>query len=577
MNFQMISPGGFLLSIAGLAALLVALQILRMRYKSVPVVTGMFWREVLAVAPVRSFWQHFRHFWAYLLSLLIVLLLFLAFADPQKTGETAEQDRHVFLLDASAVMSAAKRFNSTVDLMLGDLAGIPEDKRRVLWVGGQVRPLLVPGEALAVLKERLKDRVPDASPSQIEQQLLHLSKIASKGRLLVTVYGDSPVSARLLEMLPDNMIVKRAEKRQTQTTNMGVGELGISEAASGKWGLVDIYFRLAGTEGQLQKAYELNLRIEGQTLTQPVVFLEDGRFLVHDIKADGGLLEIALPGNDDFAVDNVARMRLPLIKPVRVRLAESLKDALHDYLAADPSVEIVDINPDVIIRRAGDAQPGNTKDVDTDARHIIFTPMSDQKASFVITTAENVDKGFLSNLVGALGLDQIDAGSMAQAGGQPIEVQLEGGDQRGVALWSELLTTQFNFKKSRAFPIFMARTIRWLSNAKPWLPYVAAGEELPLDMNGNQVRIIGQNGVIHDSLGARQSPASAGLLSIEQNDLWASLQMPVTDKVVEDALVARMTLNTGMFAVSNLMTWILLLAMLLIFIEWRLHQTGRMP
>ncbi|MCF6214915.1 MAG: BatA domain-containing protein [Emcibacter sp.] len=572
MNFQMISQSGFLLSIAGLAALVALLQILRIRYKSVPVVTNMFWREVLADAPVRSFWQKFRHLWAYLLSLLIVLLLFLAFADPQKIGENAEQDRHVFLLDASAVMGAAKRFNSSVDLMLGDLAGISRDKRRVLWVGGQVKPVLVPGEALVVLKERLKDSVPEAVPSKIEQQLLHLGKTASKGRLLVTVYGDSPVSARVLEMLPDNMIVKRAEERQTLTTNMGVSELGVSEAASGIWGLVDIYFHLTGTEGQLLKTYELNLRIEGQTLTQPVVSLEDGRFLVHDIKADGGLLEIALSANDDLAVDDVARMRLPLIEPVRVRLSESLKDALNEYLAADPAVEIVDINPDVIIRRADDIQ-----DVDTDARHIIFTPMSRQKASFVIATEEYVDEAVLGRLLDALGLDQIDAGSMAQSGGQPIEVRLENSGQRGVALWSELLTAQFNFKKSRAFPIFMARTIRWLSKADPWFAYVAVGEEMPLDMTGNPARILGENGVIRDSLGARKSPGSAGVLSLEQNDLWASLQMPVAGKSVEDALAVRMALGAGMFVVSNVMTWILLLVMGLIFIEWRLHQTGRMP
>ncbi len=572
MNFQMISQSSFLLSIAGLAALVALLQILRIRYKSVPVVTSMFWREVLADAPVRSFWQKFRHFWAYLLSLLIVLLLFLAFADPQKIGENAEQDRHVFLLDASAVMGAAQRFNSSVDLMLGDLAGISRDKRRVLWVGGQVKPVLVPGEALVVLKERLKDRGPDAAPSKIEQQLLHLGKTASKGRLLVTIFGDSPVSARVLEMLPDNMIVKRAEERQTLTTNMGVSELGVSEAASGIWGLVDIYFRLTGTEGQLLKTYELNLRIEGQTLTQPVVSLEDGRFLVHDIKADGGLLEIALQTNDDLAVDDVARMRLPLIELVRVRLSESLKEALNEYLAADPAIEIVDINPDVIIRRADDIQ-----DIDTDARHIIFTPMSRQKASFVISTEEYVDEAALGRLVDALGLDQIDAGSMAQSGGQPIEVHLENSSQRGVALWSELLTTQFNFKKSRAFPIFMARTVRWLSKADPWFPYAAVGEELPLDMNGSQARILGENGVIRDSLGARKSPDSAGVLSLEQNDLWASLQMPVAGKSVEDALAVRMTLGAGMFVVSNLMTWILLLVMGLIFIEWRLHQTGRMP
>lgn len=572
MNFLMISQNGFWLSVVGLAGALAMLQVLRVRYRTVSVVTNMFWQQIMVEAPARAFWQRFRHLWAYLLSLLIVLLLFLIFADPQKTDDAVNQEQQVFLLDGSAVMSTGKRFSSAVDLLLEDLERIPKHARRVLLVGAQIRPILVPGEDLEVLKKRLKDMAPETAPSKLQDQLLHLGKISANNRLLVTVYGDSPVSAEVMAMLPSAVTVRRAQERQEIADNIGIAEVGISQATSGVWGLVDIYFRLNGSAGKSLQADQFRLTVNGQALDQAVTTSGEARFLVKDIEADGGLFEIALTGRDELSIDNVTRMRLPLIEPLRVRLSENLHDRLKTYLAADPGIVLVDKSPDVVIRTSADALESTG-----DANHLVFAPMIPGKSAFEILTPQDVDDDALRVLIGTLGLDQIDASTMAQSGEQAIGVEIRNADQRSITLWLELLDEPFNFKKSRAFPLFMAQTIRWLSAAEPWYPYVAAGEALPLDMNAEAALLTDKDGAAYDSLDARQSPSVAGGVSTTKTELWASLQRPVIDSSFEDALPVQLRSVEEASTPFNWMTWLLLLVMGLVFIEWRLHQTGRMP
>ena len=83
MNFANLSLPWLLAGAAGLAGLLYVLQQLRIRYTEVPVPTAMFWREAARDAPVRVFRRRFRHWLAFLLSLLICWLLWLGLAEPR--------------------------------------------------------------------------------------------------------------------------------------------------------------------------------------------------------------------------------------------------------------------------------------------------------------------------------------------------------------------------------------------------------------------------------------------------------------------------------------------------------------
>jgi hypothetical protein len=85
MNFTQLPLPGVLAGIAVLAGVLYALQRLRVRHRAVTVVTTLFWRVAAEEAPARTLRERFRHPWAYLLILVILCLLWLAWAGPEWT------------------------------------------------------------------------------------------------------------------------------------------------------------------------------------------------------------------------------------------------------------------------------------------------------------------------------------------------------------------------------------------------------------------------------------------------------------------------------------------------------------
>ena len=67
-----------------------------------------------------------------------------------------------------------------------------------------------------------------------------------------------------------------------------------------------------------------------------------------------------------------------------------------------------------------------------------------------------------------LGLAEIDATDVARATGRVIAMGAVQGGSRGLAVWRELLSTEFNFVQSRSFPLFVALGIRWIGGS--WEP-----------------------------------------------------------------------------------------------------------
>ncbi|MCA9010311.1 MAG: BatA and WFA domain-containing protein [Planctomycetaceae bacterium] len=94
-------------TLAVLALPIVALYILKVRLRRVPVSTNLFWKQIYEEKPPRSIWQHFRHLVSLLLQLLILLLIILALADPYFSWQMLQARRLVLVIDNSASMRAA--------------------------------------------------------------------------------------------------------------------------------------------------------------------------------------------------------------------------------------------------------------------------------------------------------------------------------------------------------------------------------------------------------------------------------------------------------------------------------------
>lgn len=622
MSFANFSLPWVLGGLAVLAAGLAVLQILRIRYREVRVVSTMLWRQAVEEAPVRKFWERFRHPWAYLLILGICSLLWLALAEPRRRHD-AEGRFHVLVLDGSAAMAAGQRYDAAVAALKERLRDLPAERRQVLWSGAEVRTLLNPGEDALLLDPRLEELAPEAAPARVEELIADLGRSRfMEAKTEVLVFGAAPVRPAVLASLPPTLVVRRAQAPEPLERNHGITALGVADARSGAWDRVDVVVQVEGVGDHVGGADEarrllqqLSVELDGRPLPaaklrlEPVPSSESGdevpdgaTWLLRDLPAEGGLLTVHLAGADDLSLDDAAQIRLPNRPYVKVRLAASLDPVLRAVLAADPAVRLTDVDPDVVIRRQGE---GAGRTGGRNLPSLEFVRAEVQPQAFLLTYPQSLEAGTrLSEAVAALGLQQIDAMSLADAAQRPIEVSMQGGSRWELSLWEELLSEEYNFTRSRSFPLFLARAVRWLAGVPAAYPYAAAGR--PLISDGvvgagaflEAPSILEPHGRRIDPLGVPFVPERAGELSLVSDaqsagaqtqsstraagtqSLAVSLLDPFTTAGAgsgDDPLEPARRNGGGGVSGAHWVTALLTLALLLLAVEWYGYRKERMP
>ena len=573
-------PGVWVLAgLAALAAGLYVLHQLRTRYRELTVVTTLFWRALVDEAPARTLRERFRHPWAYALILTICALVWIALAEPR--FEQAPDDTfHVLVLDGSAGMAAGDRFAQAVDQLERYTSQLPAERRQVIWSGADLRPLLNPGEDELLLRRRLDGRAPEPAPASVERLVRQViaTRPASHPTSIV-VFGDAPVRQPVIDRLPQGVAVKRASAPAPIDGNAGVTALGIADAASGLWDKVDVYVEVRATAGRRPPlAADVQIDLDGRAVppvaVAPLVADSGTSFVIPDLPAAGGLLSVTLAGSDALALDDVARVRLPRKPIVHVLVSPSLAPLMGPAIEADPGARLTAERPDVIIRRAGEALGG-------DAPALEFVPAASQPQAFFLVHPETLDSHVIfRRAVEDIGLRQIDAMGLAQSSGRPIEVSIGAGRQWRISVWDELLDDEYNFTRSRAFPLFVANAVRWLAGTKAWYPYAAAGRPLSTAVPGERSRVIASSGRAIDPVGADFVPARAGDLPREAGDTPLAislLDLRATAGTRDDALAPANLATIGFAPRTGLATWLLLVALGLLVFEWRHYQAGRLP
>ncbi len=580
MSFANLSALGVVAGLLGLAGLLFLLQQLRIRYRELPVVTNLFWQQAVAPALARWLWQRFRHPLAYLLILAICALIWISLAEPV-LDSSERDDRYVLLLDASAGMARDDRFERAVRKLLGDAAKLPAS-RKVVWVGASTMILLAPGEDPLLLGKRLEVLSPAASPSRLEAQLQHLAVVIPADQsTTVLIYGDTPVRQAVVDLLPSSMKVMRATELDMVSGNSGITALGIAEAASGAWGAVDVFVQVEKDADQKTILATPEITLDGERPDDiRTTAVGSGKTTLHDVPANGGMLVVTIP-DDGLSLDNTARLRLPHRSAIQVQLSPSLdaETALVSLLALDPGIRITNDDVDVVIRRRGEevGDPGIPA--------LEFVPMAAQDAAFILFAAEDDDAlAVQAEALQSLGLNQIDSSALASIARQPISVSIETGELRIVSVWQELLGVDYNFIRSRSFPLFITKSVRWLAQSEAWYPYAGAGHALEPSVGGKRTSLFSQDGNELDTIGVPVVPAQVGQLlnGAGAPALFVSLldTLTTTGKLpLGEAELLTMfdEVFPPQLSPHTLVTWLLLLALLLLTLEWYLYQLGRIP
>jgi len=559
MTFGGFSALTFWLGLAVLGGVLAALQILRVRHREVPVATTLFWRQALEETRARVFRHRFRHLGAWMLLFLICGLLWLACARPQWSG--GGESRTVCLLDGSAGMARAGRFDEATARLAVDVAGLPAPTTHVLFVGGPTYALLLPGEDRLLLSRRLDGVRPVRAPSRMADVIGALAREGSE-RLTVRVYGDAPVPAA--DSLPDHVTVLRATSvDDTPATEWGVTVLGQAEATSGRTDAVDLLVELRGDPQTT--APGIVLAAEADILgTRPIRSSDRAghvRLRFADLRADGRTVHVR-SADDPAPLATIVLADHPVL---RVAVAAELRSVFVPVLDADPGLALAEGEADVRIARAAGEEPTLAIVSAEDAEHAIAV------------TAPGADvEALLAAVQADLSLAEIDGAALARATKRVISVGAAAGERRSITLWRSLLASDAGFIESRAFPLFVAKALRWLADQDPLHPFVAAGEPLPTarpgayrhadaDLHSGGMDPVGSSftpPVAGRYLGARAVPLEAALLDLDRHAARTARAADAADAPGTPV---------------SLVTLILLAAFALLGLEWALFRTGRVP
>lgn len=552
----------------GLAALLFALQILKARQKLVRIAAAGLWAQAARVTPLRVFRQRFQRWLAYLLILTIALLLWVAGARPEMTPGRDAAD-HIFYLDASAVLMGRDDLAQARRALIADARNTDPARRAVYLDGAVATPLLQPGENLALLSQRLDGVKARPAPSGFAHALAgrELDGAASSGRPSVVHYYGAWSGARTVAPSADRRLVYGYLAAPTPD-NRGIVALGVTPAASGDAGRADILVEAIGADGRPLPADALRFSRDGRDVGVETLARSDGRLIVRDVVADGALFTARLARSDAFPADDQASLRLPDERPVNVALSPGAPAAVVRAVRLNPAFSVTaPQDAQVVVRRSGER-------FGEDRPALVVTQSGDQPA-FVFTYGVDEPEPDLSGALDALGLSDVETRALARTTGRDVSAETRPGQQRSVAVWSALFDDGGGFPAAASFPVFVSRTLSWLVDAGPWVPYAQAGTDLTdqSDLYGlSSDRRIAERALNGDLYLRQAGETRIGDLRLAVSLTDREITMDAARAAPSDVVV---TPVRGP-AVDLLFILLVVIAGLLLLLEWRLHQRGAM-
>ncbi len=300
------------------AAVLAALQYLRIRPRQVRVVTTLFWQQSADQARARTLFERFRNPRTYLLLLAASLLVLLALARPVFTS--AGKAHRVIILEAGLEMAAAdNRFDNALELVRAEAASSGDDHVAVITADPRPRLLKHFDESIATLESRLGS-VKAADEPVLREDSLRAAKAILAGRengevVLVAAQpvktGDDSVRILAAGGVMENAFILSAVF-VPDSSHMTRGELHCRIGFTGE------------KVGNLEfRAMRSNIELMRQS-----VELKPGEMrelVVPGLAADGNVLTVSVTGDNTLAGDDRVEFQLPDRRRIRVATIEGIE------------------------------------------------------------------------------------------------------------------------------------------------------------------------------------------------------------------------------------------------------------
>jgi hypothetical protein len=318
--------------LGALVAPLVLLYILKVRREDARVSSTLLWESALAEMEAQIPFRRLRRDWLLLLQLLILLLLALAAAGPFRRGLMAPGERSAIVLDASAGMLAAERFEKGRRAALRVVGGMGEGDESLVILAGPEPEVLAPLTAdRRALREAIEGATAWPAPADLEEALLLARQIlGDEGTLLLITDGAAGA--------PDLAGMKVLSVGEP-ADNAGIVALGVRPSdPSGASHEAFVRVRNASRE---PVHGTLRILVEGMVRDAASVHIPAGGEAARTLQLEGiseGLIEVSWEseGDDALPLDDNAVWVLRRPEPRRYRISGDADPYVRRALLSDP-------------------------------------------------------------------------------------------------------------------------------------------------------------------------------------------------------------------------------------------------
>ncbi|MAF34507.1 hypothetical protein CMO91_01550 [Candidatus Woesearchaeota archaeon] len=285
---------------AGLWALLalvpfILLYLIRPRPKQMGIPSLMFFMKHEGANKVTSLFRTFLKDWLFLMQLLLLLLLAFSAARPfTEYSQDVTAENIVFVIDASASMHTKEGPTTRFHLAKEKAKGLVGARNTVI-LAKEVPLIGIKNENSITTQEYIQSLAPTETPTRLGDSILLAGETLSKGRVIVisdfvNTGGQDPVTARSV----------------VEAKGIAVDFINVAGLDKSNMGIVDLTFGESITAIIANTGSKKQTRTLSAGATRKEITLEPGESDVFSFEEPQGVLKLALEGEDDFKVDDIA-------------------------------------------------------------------------------------------------------------------------------------------------------------------------------------------------------------------------------------------------------------------------------
>lgn len=568
-------------------AAVILMYFFRKQYRALTVPSNLLWEEVMKEWQASPWFHRLQRNLLLLLQVLILSLLMFALVKPYTTEDLKKKDHVIILLDTSATMNSSQGGVSHFELAKRDIHSLIKKS------GGDITLLAVGNSITTVVSEESNDQVVFNRLKNISvtndhedmEKALRLGEALGKGSSsVVHVYSDSLLKADYKDETIHTPI--RVHNSIPHPKNVSLTSFGVEKSGTAYKGVAVVVNQSDELQSGTIAIYDdkkevISNRLKIGAGKEAVIPLDE--------LPSSPVLKAKIDFQDDYRGDDILTSVQATSKPAVLVLGEINPFLLKGFQSLGVNVKTIEENQ----LKTGDDIIVTTKEKWKElsiANPVLIIPGPSDKSTVLTTDMEvkgddpllkhvDFEKVFVEK-AGSIGIKELD--TAAQSGSVPL---IQNGERNGAKMVVlNLHLTDTDFPLHPGFPIFLHNAYQYLSEDGGFIGYFQPGEGRTVPLAPGDWDIYSGDGEFikkSDQGDWFKAPLAPGVYQAVQGDVTKYFSVVLDDREKKpggEAFSLEPTEENGEeereTIPQTLSSWFLVLAILILFIEWEVYRRG---